>query len=1073
MTLMLCSLVAAHNHAVAATAYVKPSAVDTEKTDALGFTYGVKQCTYAVPTTSAGCSIQSTAWKLCACEYTVPIETCSSYGYDTLCYSPGSFFSEFGWGNSAKVVGTSAAALVVETYSDFVSDPPDCPEQAKAVSTYDCSAKQATCTKKTWYYDGDKDGKGDPFVTKYECNAPGSDWVLTAGDDCPTVAGTFVRTSLCKDQDGDGYPSNSSEYACLGDPKYSKYVDCSLESPDFWEGFTSDCDDNNPTITKKESYCYDGDKDLFCEGKGGAITSFLSCPKDSPYIPTSTANKGVDCDDKADFKYPGAAWVKDADWDGYYSILTAQCEDPGPEWYNVAWHLKNKGKTFLPGDECDTIKEIQKKEKFCKDADMDSYLDQGTCKYMCWVPGYDNPQGWFQPNDKWDCPGTVADSNPAWNPKSQWGIDCDGDGFYDVGEVKTGCSKLAPPAYCASADHPDKESDDFHSPEYYLLGTTKGGGAGLQPGDCDDTNPDITSLSYTFADGDGDGLGSPAIAYAMNCAAGGFSGELPGSIGGEFPSSISGEFPGSKGSPYPNDLDPFTTTGTMQKNVLSSMRAVWFIIAPESELAPCATKLSASLTAGLSCHPLGKLCAIAYSATGEPRIECIPPAWVTTRCPQLMATDLNPELVLSTDLDNFASYPYGTAHPILTEQQAIDAGLPIQVAQGPLLWMCLLDATNAAKTNYLHPLRGLVIVQETGQIFAITYNTSDKLGASLKLIPQTGADYKIDFALYSAQLAAATPPQTIPAFVVSQTELAMLADAKTYADSVKDTGWWMVPVNVPSNFNTTMPWYLYLDQLYQIPLTPKHPPWLEITSRLSRLPSSDDPYLLTFAEGTEVDSDHDGFSDLFEMTLPGVEPAFAKKMANDKTLFPKLLDENVLAVPQAMFLSPQDLFLWNKAKARAIDLVEPVFAHTQELLKNNPDVLLLLTPEEWKAHILKAEPQYLWYGPITAEDWVEPSNLLRRMNGRMDGCGPDGGNICIDLFTCKEFLATGMMPSAIFNSLTTEMNLINFTATVLIHEILHHHLELADPNKGPQVDLEHLFIFAITGWSLDFGLQID
>lgn len=248
-------------------------------------------------------------------------------------------------------------------------------------------------------------------------------------------------------------------------------------------------------------WALDTDKDGYYD----ATKTVKGCIAPSNYQMVAKAKlQPGDCDDQADFKHPQAEWVKDADWDGYYAAQKTQCQDPGPKWYNVAWHLKNKGKTFKPWDECDDIKEIQKDEFFCKDEDMDNYLSQEVCEHMCfWDPVYANPPGWFQPKDKWDCP--KGDTDKTINPAQEWGFDCDGDGYMNDKFVESGCKQPKMPG--AGCKYATVKPDSTPVAQYVRLASPEG--QQLKKGDCNDINYLENAGAIWVTDADDDGWYDP------------------------------------------------------------------------------------------------------------------------------------------------------------------------------------------------------------------------------------------------------------------------------------------------------------------------------------------------------------------------------------------------------------------------------------------------------------------------------------------------------------------------------------------------------------------------------------
>jgi len=208
---------------------------------------------------------------------------------------------------------------------------------------YDPSATyNMGCTYcRNWYFDGDKDGLGDPNNYNFSCD-PLSGHVLDNTDCNDTDSNIGNPEKWYPDRDGDGYGDATTVMVQCEKP--DEYVandfDCDDSDPlfnldTFWyadndgDGFgdpnssqtackkpggfvanQEDCDDNDPEVNEIRTWFLDGDSDGF----GNQHISQLACKMPPRYV-----NNQNDCDDEDPNVYPGSPAKpdgKDNDCDG-------------------------------------------------------------------------------------------------------------------------------------------------------------------------------------------------------------------------------------------------------------------------------------------------------------------------------------------------------------------------------------------------------------------------------------------------------------------------------------------------------------------------------------------------------------------------------------------------------------------------------------------------------------------------------------------------------------------------------------------------------------------------------------
>ncbi|MBN2393363.1 MAG: putative metal-binding motif-containing protein [Anaerolineae bacterium] len=137
---------------------------------------------------------------------------------------------------------------------------------------YAFGAQQQLCTSQTWYFDGDRDGYGDPTGAYQACERP-PNHVENNADCDDTDPGVNPATPWYEDGDGDGY----------GNPTVSQ-VAC--EAPAGYVINDLDCDDANLALNPETFWYADVDNDTYgdpgsfqqvCEQPAGYVANNLDC----------------------------------------------------------------------------------------------------------------------------------------------------------------------------------------------------------------------------------------------------------------------------------------------------------------------------------------------------------------------------------------------------------------------------------------------------------------------------------------------------------------------------------------------------------------------------------------------------------------------------------------------------------------------------------------------------------------------------------------------------------------------------------------------------------------------------
>lgn len=374
-----------------------------------------------------------------------------------------------------------------------------------------------------WYRDADGDGYGNNSVTTVSCTQPTE--YVSDNTDCDDANGIFNpgATESCNgfddDCDGDvdeeGANNSLTFYA---DSDHDGYGDsnstlqaCAL--PSGYVGNADDCNDNDENIhvdaietcNNKDDNCNDEiDEnatdmishyvDVDGDGFGDAASEQFSCT-----LPSTATLNGDDCDDgnfdinpstvelcdsvdnncdgniDEDSAFDASTWFLDDDGDGYgvTSDTVAACTLPS-------------GYASSDGD-CD---------------DTDSAINPQALEYCDSVDH--------------NCDGSTTDDA---SDATTWNLDYDGDGY---GSSVITLSQCTQPQYYVEDD---SDCDDMEANSY--PGNTEI--CDDIDNDCDgytdddDNSVDLTSAQTFYADGDGDGYGTPSVSLQACILPSGYS----------------------------------------------------------------------------------------------------------------------------------------------------------------------------------------------------------------------------------------------------------------------------------------------------------------------------------------------------------------------------------------------------------------------------------------------------------------------------------------------------------------------------------------------------------------------
>jgi len=316
-------------------------------------------------------------------------------------------------------------------------------------------------TLRQYFYDGDGDGSGDPYVVTLACEQPYF-WT-TNDDDCddsePLLEGpTFWTPDV--DQDGYGQVIGAVGPTCDAGANYAlqiKGVDCddnnALRNPgeiEACDGFDNDCDnriddaDVSVDLTTGTDFFPDADGDGFgagvatvrCAATGNEVALDGDCrPSDPDFSPAAIEicdSLDNDCDlliDEADPNLDSATlgtWYPDVDGDGLGDdgLGVQACDAPTSIYVDVG------------GDCDDADPDVQGEVLWLGDSDGDGYgagMPAGAPSCTAPFPGT------VRETEGVDC----APSDPTRNPGA---ADVCGDG---IDQDCSGADRVCPPVSCA------------------------------------------------------------------------------------------------------------------------------------------------------------------------------------------------------------------------------------------------------------------------------------------------------------------------------------------------------------------------------------------------------------------------------------------------------------------------------------------------------------------------------------------------------------------------------------------------------------------------------------------------
>jgi hypothetical protein len=370
-----------------------------------------------------------------------------------------------------------------------------------ATATEDCNDNDPVVQgNRTFLFDGDGDGFGDPAITEEACTPRSPQWVSEADCDDTDSGINPDQVELCNavddDCDGDiddddstlvvlgggpiGYPDLDNDG--FGDLGSEGRMFCSTVPELDWSPNNADCDDTTDAI--------------------------------SPAAPEVCGN---DVDDDCDGEQQIPLWYVDADGDGFGDAdgpaPVQQCEMPAGSFATRSGDCDDDEALSFPGarerdacdgvdDDCDAQSEPALVWTF--DGDGDGYGDPATATRLC-APPVERPDGATE-GDWLLQGGDCDDTDSAITFGQLYYRDLDRDG---VG------SSASPQFACPPADPADDvllvdvDGDGTIDPEDVIGAATSG--------DCYDDNALVGGPRTFYVDADGDGWGSVRVSPSFTC----------------------------------------------------------------------------------------------------------------------------------------------------------------------------------------------------------------------------------------------------------------------------------------------------------------------------------------------------------------------------------------------------------------------------------------------------------------------------------------------------------------------------------------------------------------------------
>ncbi|GDX81711.1 hypothetical protein LBMAG42_35220 [Deltaproteobacteria bacterium] len=381
----------------------------------------------------------------------------------------------------------------------------------------------------TFYSDGDADTYGDDTTAVSQCNNPGG-WVEVGAD--------------CRDTDANFYPgapeadcADPNDYNCDGSVAYTDAdsdgwaacIECDDNEATVYpgaaercNGVDDDCDGvvDPDTSTDSLTWYADADGDSF----GDPAVSTASCSNPAGYVADAT-----DCDDTAPAVYPGATescnYIDD-DCDGVI--------DPTTSVDALTWYADADADTF--GDATATTPACELPAGFVADDtdcdDTSASVYPGATEYC---NGIDD-----------DC-DTVIDPDSAFDALN-WYADADADAYGDAAVISLACSQ--PAGYVADDTDCDDTRADVNPGANEVCDALDTDEDCDGAADDDDSSTDVTTMTSSYDDGDGDGYGDPASVVTQCEAPAGYIAD-----GTDCDDSRSGVHPGASENCDAADVD--------------------------------------------------------------------------------------------------------------------------------------------------------------------------------------------------------------------------------------------------------------------------------------------------------------------------------------------------------------------------------------------------------------------------------------------------------------------------------------------------------------------------------------